>query len=580
MKKIFTLFSLSIVLNLHAQTPPGCSSTNDVAGNAGQAGLYGEYFAGYFNDATSFFPNSISSTNRIESNLNYTTNNWGIPIPPASGSAADQDLYSARYRGSIYIATAATYTFYLTSDDASYMWIDNDALTYPTVVGSALINDGGAHGNTTISAFVTLSAGFHNIQIQYGENGGGNNLIFEYASPSISRQVVPNSVLCTGIQPALIVAGPTPPAGCNCSAGVTSEFFTGYYNDDQTYFTSNSSVINRLDPSIAFTTDGGWGAVSPPISGSNANPDLFSTRFTGEFYIPTATTYTFYLTSDDASAMWIDANALATTPTIGTAFINNSGLHSAATISAVATLSVGLHDFRIHYGENTGDNVCYLEYASSTISRQIIPQAAYCSCLSTVNSTLPVELLNFTAELDAYKNVVLKWQTETETNNKQFDVERSGDGTNFNSIGSLPSQGVDGNSLTTKQYQLIDFAPLKGISYYRLRQTDFNGAYKVYKIISLNDEDVNKGNAVIFKVLPNPNNGNFSFYIDGLNAKSKAEINVYSLDGKLLYQAGIDNSLLVSGKITLNANLGLAPGIYIANCVVDGVKTPLKVIVK
>jgi len=390
--------------------PAGCSTKVDVAGNAGQAGLYGEYFAGYFADNTSFFTSTISATNRIETNLNYTTNNWGAIVPPASGSVADANLFSARYRGSIYIATAGTYTFYLTSDDASYLWIDNNAANYPTLTTNALINNGGLHGDVIVSASVALTAGYHNIQIQYGENGGGNHLIFEYAAttPSISKQVVPNSILCTGFQTVI------PPIGCSCSAGVTTQFYTGYFADVQTYFTSNSSVINRKDPLLGFTTDGGWGNICPPIAGSNSNPDTYSSRFTGQIYVPSTTSYTFYLTSDDASYLWIDANALVVNPTSGSALINNGGLHGATTVNAVITLSSGLHDFKVHFGENGGNNICYLEYASSSasIARQTIPQTSLCSCLSIEN--LPIELVDFTVQLNSESKVVLNWQTASE----------------------------------------------------------------------------------------------------------------------------------------------------------------------
>ena len=577
MKKLSLLVLLFFTFITNAQ-PPNCSSQKDVLGNSGQSGLIGEYVAGYFNDNPSYFPSTVATTNRLESNLNYTANNWGAIVPPAGGTVADPDNYSARYRGSIYIATGGTYTFYLTSDDGSFMWIDNAALAYPTVVANALINDGGLHGDVTVAATLSLTAGLHNIQIQFGEQTGGNHLIFEYSatSPSITKQVVPNSILCTGIQPSIVPAAVTPPPGCPCSAGVTSEFYTNYFNDVQTFFTSNSPVINRTDPQIAFTTDGGWGNVCPPLAGTNASPETFSTRFTGRVYIATASTYTFYLTSDDGSYMWLDGNALVTNPTTASAFINNGGLHSSNMVSAVATLSVGLHDFKIHYGENTGNNICYLEYASTGagIGQQFVPQAALCSCLSTT-STLPIELLNFTAVLNGNSSVFLNWTTATEINNKQFDIERSSNGIDFEKIASVSAKENKKNT-SVISYEYIDNAPVQGIVYYRLKQIDLDGTFKIYKTVSV---ETVKNSKVQFIVFPNPNNGTFTMSLDGLKDHNNANITISTPDGRPVYERQLLKGELTENKQELNLNLNLTKGLYIATCVIDGVKYPLKIIV-
>lgn len=548
----------------------------DVLGNPGQQGLIGEYVSGFFNDNPSYFPSGVAAFNRLEANLNYTGNNWGAIVPPAGGTVADADGYSSRYRGSIYIATAGVYTFYLTSDDASYLWIDNNALAYPAVVANALINNGGLHGDVTVAATVSLTAGFHNIQIQFGEASGGNHLIFEYAAttPAVPRQVVPGSILCTAIQPSLTPAAITPPPGCSCAAGVTSELYTGYYSDVQTFFTSNAPVINRTDPQIGFTTDGGWGNVCPPLAGSNASPETYSARFSGMIYIPLTGTYTFYLTADDAAYLWLDGNALATNPTTGTALINNSGLHSATMVSAVVTLSAGLHDFKIHYGENTGNNVCYLEYASTDagISRQIIPQSAYCSCLSTT-STLPVELLSFTAAYAGDGTVLVEWKTASETNNRHFDVERSANGIDFTGIASVEAKGnKKDHSLTS--YQYTDPEPVPGISYYRLKQVDIDGTFKHYSIVSV--ESSGFGRAFV-QVLPNPNEGFFTLSFSGVKKDDQVEVMVFTSDGALVYSHPVERPVLEAGRQEIDLGPYVRKGLYTLITVINGVKYPVRI---
>jgi hypothetical protein len=91
---------------------------------------------------------------------------------------------------------------------------------------------------------------------------------------------------------------------------------------------------------------------------------------------------------------------------------------------------------------------------------------------------LPIELLSFTAEKN--KSIVdIKWITASEINNDYFTVERSQDGTNFSSISIVPGSE---NSTTEKNYIVKDNFPYNGISYYRLKQTDFNGRTKYSKI--------------------------------------------------------------------------------------------------
>ncbi len=577
MKLMFILlFFVSLFPNYVVAQPPGCSSQNDVLGNAGQAGLIGEYVAGFFNDNPSYFPSTVATVNRLEPNLNYTGNNWGAIVPPAGGTMADADAFSSRYRGSIYIATAGVYTFYLTSDDASYLWLDNNALAYPAAVSSALINNGGLHGDVTVAATVSLTAGIHNLQIQFGEASGGNHLIFEYsaASPAITRQVVPNSILCTGIQPFIVPAAVTAPPGCSCSAGVTSELYTGYYSDDQSFFSTHTPDINRIDPQIGFTTDAGWGNVCPPLAGSNANPEHFSVRFTGRIYMPVAGTYTFYLTADDAAYLWLDNNALAASPTAATAFISNGNLHSAAMVSAVATLSAGLHDFKIHYGENDRNNVCYLEYASTDagISRQIVPQASYCSCLSTT-STLPVELLSFTAARAEDGTVLTEWKTASENNNRQFDVERSANGINFVSIARLAAKGNKQNPAVTT-YRYTDREPLPGLSYYRLKQVDMDGSFKNYSIVSV---ERSVPVADLFRLFPNPNDGVFTVSFPGMTKDKQLDVMVFAPGGGLVYQQAIGYSALEAGRQEIDLGPDAPKGLYIAICVLNGVKYPLKI---
>src|SRR5690606_24985988 len=70
------------------------------------------------------------------------------------------------------------------------------------------------------------------------------------------------------------------------------------------------------------------------------------------------------------------------------------------------------------------------------------------------------------------QSVILLWETASETNNDFFTIERSLDGFNFNPITIKTGAG---NSHTPISYSYIDEDPQTGISYYRIKQTDYNG---------------------------------------------------------------------------------------------------------
>ncbi|MEZ4721504.1 MAG: hypothetical protein R2813_06455 [Flavobacteriales bacterium] len=93
---------------------------------------------------------------------------------------------------------------------------------------------------------------------------------------------------------------------------------------------------------------------------------------------------------------------------------------------------------------------------------------------SSSNNPLPIELLDFSAT-PKDKQVLLHWETASEINNDFFTLERSRDASVFESIGTIPGAGSSNRPL---EYQFVDDQPISGVSYYRLKQTDFNGEFE------------------------------------------------------------------------------------------------------
>jgi hypothetical protein len=155
--------------------------------------------------------------------------------------------------------------------------------------------------------------------------------------------------------------------------------------------------------------------------------------------------------------------------------------------------------------------------------------------------TLPIELVSFNAE-PQQEQVLLKWVTATEKNNDYFTLERSVDSKKWEPVTEI--QGA-GNSNTNIDYYYTDKQPYQGKSFYRLKQTDYNGAYtysSTEKVLIGDDNDI--------IVYPNPSNlfvkiyGSTIFKISLYNSMGRkiglrlSETNGYKL---------IDTSHLTSG---------------------------------
>lgn len=87
---------------------------------------------------------------------------------------------------------------------------------------------------------------------------------------------------------------------------------------------------------------------------------------------------------------------------------------------------------------------------------------------------LPVDFGDFTAEAGS-NCIILKWNTISESNNKEFVISRSADGSYFKELEKLVGAGT---TTQIKTYVYEDKSPLKGINYYRLQQIDRNGVIR------------------------------------------------------------------------------------------------------
>jgi hypothetical protein len=136
-------------------------------------GLYRRRYSGYFADDVNWF----ATATLVDSAVNTSPINDGF----------DGDGFSVQWLGYFLATTTETYTFYTTSDDASYLWIGSTALQNFTT-SNATVNNGGLHAPVEQSGTSSLVAGtYYPIRMQMGELGGGDVMEVRISTPTIAK---------------------------------------------------------------------------------------------------------------------------------------------------------------------------------------------------------------------------------------------------------------------------------------------------------------------------------------------------------------------------------------------------------
>lgn len=140
----------------------------------------------------------------------------------------------------------------------------------------------------------------------------------------------------------------------------------------------------------------------------------------------------------------------------------------------------------------------------------------------TTTNPLPIELVKFDAKPGA-NHVELRWTTASEINNDYFTIEKSLDGHHWEEVVEVDGAG---NSTSVINYSDKDYAPYTGISYYRLKQTDFDGSYSYSNVVSVLFD-----NGAV-NVFPNPVQVGATLTIE---AEATGIISLLDITGKIVF---------------------------------------------
>jgi hypothetical protein len=151
------------------------------------------------------------------------------------------------------------------------------------------------------------------------------------------------------------------------------------------------------------------------------------------------------------------------------------------------------------------------------------PNNSYSSNSTITGSSLPVEFIGLSYKVNT-DNIELNWETASEINNDYFTIEKSLNGTDFEIIGTVKGSGYS-NSIV--KYTYNDENMVKGVCYYRLSQTDYDGTTVILKTIDCNITD--DKNAVI--VFQNPVIDE-TFQVNYSGDPGKYLLTIYNVNGQ------------------------------------------------
>ncbi len=161
---------------------------------------------------------------------------------------------------------------------------------------------------------------------------------------------------------------------------------------------------------------------------------------------------------------------------------------------------------------------------------------------------LSAELISFEAEKN-YEGVKLKWTTASEVKNDYFAVEKSRNGKQWQEVSKVNGAGF---SIKMTDYHVQDNKPFEGLSYYRLKQVDFDGEETYSDIISVEFDY-----ADVFNIYPNPAHNYQELFLE--STLLIKDIHVKIVDHKGLE---VHSAMPIFGSISLK---NIPSGSYLLN---------------
>lgn len=243
----------------------------------------------------------------------------------------------------------------------------------------------------------------------------------------------------------------------------------------------------------------------------------------------------------------------------------NDGVYNASNLRVAKTITTGTA-WNNMGGTGTAN---YTGSITSTVNFTSFCKFTLSAAVAAIWNPLPVELLSFHAKACG-ADVCLDWSTATETNNDFFTIEKTKDGQKYETAGITDGAG---NSAHVRNYVMTDLQPYAGESYYRLKQTNFDGSSTYSELVPVDFS----ASGLSIDIYPNPSDGQELNLVTGPAAQD-ITITVYDMSGQRIYNGIIPAGK--SGMYTPELAGRLAPGIYLLRAVSGGNQLSRRLVIK
>jgi choice-of-anchor B domain-containing protein len=187
----------------------------------------------------------------------------------------------------------------------------------------------------------------------------------------------------------------------------------------------------------------------------------------------------------------------------------------------------------------------------------------------TLSGVLPVDLTNFRGKYDA-GTVKLSWETDSELNNKLFEIERSQNGVQWERISTKDGFG---STPYGHSYRFTDENPFSGDNYYRLKQVDFDNNADISKAIHVRIDDRARTLSVFPTSVPE---GLLEVQVEVPASTQDVQLRLYDMNGRTYTL----QTVLASENVTVQtlAVEQLPKGVYFVSASIDGTVQSVKLV--
>ena len=347
--------------------------------------------------------------------------------------------------------------------------------TTPTAAGTLAVNK----TSTTLNDAVTFTT----------TGNGGSVTKFEYSydnfltvAGTVNNPANPYTLILNVQQPTMWFR--TTSVSGACPAGVTTPISVTLQSaPEYIYGTEDGDYISN----VTLNTINNNSTYDSPLGDSYQDFTSISTT------LVKGTNYTIYVSSPSTFlgypsgyAAWIDYNNDGIFQTTENIMQQSYGTTKSQSFTVPTTASVALVTMRVlsSWAETpTTDAYDVIGYDYGEIEEYKI----------NITSGLPVELYSFDG-VNIGNNNYLFWVTSSEQNTSHFNLQKSRDGENWETIMTLSAAG---NSNTKIDYDVVDYKVDPIINYYRLQQYDLDGVYETFGPISINNMDLGTQKTII-----------------------------------------------------------------------------------